>query len=104
MGWSCNFSLDESCSLLAQLISTALDLEELRILGQRGERIVKVAIVYAVRDHVDADGQGAIAKQGTVKLVAYKKLGEDEYGQPNYTETGIVIVEMVTDKVDEIWL
>ena len=62
-----NFSYDEACQYLAQLIDTALVLKEINIYGQSGERVVKVLLEYAIV--ADPADDKVVPKQGSIKVV-----------------------------------
>ena len=66
-----NFSSDEGCQYLAQLIDTALALNKIDIRGQNGDRRVKVLVKYAIVAE-PADDK-VVPKQGSIKVRFGKK-------------------------------
>ena len=63
-----NFSSDESCQYLAQLIDTALALKKINISYQEGDRKVKLLIDYAIV--ADPADDSVVPKQGYIKVVS----------------------------------
>ena len=70
---SANFDSDESCVLLAELLSNAPHMNYCDIMGQTGERMVEVKIEYAQTEEEFDYEQGknvhVLIKTGTIKVV-----------------------------------
>ena len=67
MRYAANFSSDEACQYLAQLIDTALALEYIDIRYQKGGRKVKLLLEYAIV--ADPADDKVVPKQGSIKVV-----------------------------------